>query len=91
MSNRYWGLLRLIVLLSVPVAGVSQTSAPGGTLAVAGHAGQVPVVKINGKTYVDVESLARLTGGTLSFQASQTMLTLPSVAPSSQPAPAPRC
>jgi len=88
MSNRYLGLLRLIVLLSVPVAGVSQTSAPGGTLAVAGHAGQTPVVKINGKTYVDLESLARLTGGTLSFQANQTTLTLPSAPASPQPAPA---
>jgi hypothetical protein len=89
MSNRYLGVLRLIVLLYVPVAGVAQTPAPGGTLAVAGHAGQVPVVKMNGKTYVDVESLARLTGGSLSFQTNQTTLTLPASPVSPQPTPAP--
>jgi hypothetical protein len=52
---------------------------------VAGHAGQVPVVQVNGKSYVDLESLARLTGGSLSFHANQTTLTLPSG--SARPAP----
>ena len=93
MSNRYSGLVvNLIVLFCVPIVGVAQTAAPRvGTLAVAGHAGQVPVVQINGKTYVDVESLARLTGGSLSFQANQTTLTLPSAPASAPPAPAPVC
>jgi hypothetical protein len=80
--------LALVVLLAASMAGVAQTPAAGGTLAVAGHAGQVPVVKINGKTYVDVESLARLTGGSLSFQTNQTTLTLPSP-PAPPPAPVP--
>ena len=89
MSNKSMGLLTgLVVLLLVPIAGVAQTPAAGGTLAVAGHAGQVPVVKINGKTYVDVESLARLTGGSLSFQTNQTTLTLPSP-PAPPPPPVP--
>jgi hypothetical protein len=90
MSNRYTGLVaKLIVLLGVPIAGVAQTPAAGKTLAVAGHSGQVAVVQMNGKTYVDLESLARLTGGSLSFQANQTTLTLPSARVSAPPAPAP--
>jgi hypothetical protein len=90
MSNRYMGLVaKLIVLFGVPIAGVAQTPAAGGTLAVAGHAGQVPVVKMNGKTFVDLESLARLTGGSLSFQANQTTLTLPLPPASAPPTPAP--
>jgi hypothetical protein len=90
VSNKSMGLLTgLVVLLLVPMACVSQTPAAGGTLAVAGHAGQVPVVKINGKTYVDVESLARLTGGSLSFQTNQTTLTLPLPPAPPPPAPAP--
>ncbi len=90
MSNRYMGLVTMIVLLSVPMGGVlAQTAAPAKTLVVAGHSGQAPVVRINGKTYVDVESVARLTGGTLSFQANQTTLTLPAAPASPQPAPAP--
>ncbi len=90
MSNKsipWWPVL--LVLLVVPIAGVSQTPAAGGTLAVAGHAGRVPVVKINGKTFVDVELLARLTGGSLSFQTNQTTLTLPSPPAPPPPAPAP--
>ena len=80
--------LALVVLLVVPIAGVSQqTPAAGGTLAVAGHAGQVPVVKINGKTYVELESLARLTGGSLSFQTNHTILTLAAAPASAPPAP----
>jgi hypothetical protein len=91
MSNRYTGLVAMIVLLSVPMDGVVQTAAPANpkTLVVAGHSGQAAVVQINGKTYVDVESLARLTGGSLSFQANQTTLTLPPPPASVQPAPAP--
>ena len=87
MSDNSMGLLAtLVVLLGVPIAGVAQTAAAGKTLAVAGHAGQVAVVQMNGKTYVDLESLARLTGGSLSFQGNQTTLTLPSG--SVHPAPA---
>lgn len=91
MSNRYTGLVAMIVLLSVPMGGVAQTAAPANpkTLVVAGHSGQAAVVQIGGKTYVDVESLARLTGGSLSFQANQTTLTLPAAPASPQPAPAP--
>jgi hypothetical protein len=92
MSNRYTGLVaKLIVLLCMPIGGVAQTAAPANskTLVVAGHSGQAAVVQINGKTYVDVESVARLTGGSLSFQANQTTLTLPAPPASVQPVPAP--
>jgi len=34
-------------------------------------------VQIDGKSYVEVETLARLTQGTLSFKANRTTLTLP--------------
>jgi hypothetical protein len=83
------GLLMMgVILLCVPIESVAQTAATGKTLAVAGHAGQVAVVQMNGKTYVDLESLARLTGGSLSFQGNQTTLALPSARGNAQPAPA---
>jgi hypothetical protein len=87
VSDKSMGLLAtLVALLAVPISGVSQTAAAGKTLAVAGHAGQVAVIQVNGKSYVDLESLARLTGGSLSFHANQTTLTLPSG--TARPAPA---
>jgi hypothetical protein len=91
MNNRYTGLVAMIVLLTVVRGGVAQTAAPANpkTLVVTGHSGQAAVVQINGKTYVDVESLARLTGGSLSFQANQTTLTLPAAPASPPPVPAP--
>ena len=87
MSNRYMGLVAAVVL-GVSVSGAAQTAGAGKTLAVAGHAGQAAVVQMNGKTYVDLESLARLTGGSLSFQGNQTTLALPSARGNAQPAPA---
>ena len=93
MSNRYTGLVaKLIVLLGVidrrgGADGCSiECEDPGGGRY---YSGQAAVVQINGKTYVDVESVARLTGGSLSFQANQTTLTLPAPPASVQPAPAP--
>ena len=55
------------------VQGQQQASS---TLAVAGHSGQAAVIQKDGRSYVEVEGLARITGGTLGFQGSQIVLTL---------------
>ena len=47
----------------VSVMAVPQRQAE--TLVVSGHAGSVPVIQINGRSYVEVESLARLANGSL--------------------------
>ena len=56
-----------------------------GTLTIAGGSEQVPLVRINGKSYVEIESLARITHGSLRFQGSQTILTLPAAAGTAAP------
>ena len=83
----------LTALVGVAVAGmaqdVAQTSPPSTTpnsqqssvLVVTGHTGQAPVIHRNGRSYVDVEGLARLTGATMGFQGSRIVLTLPSLVP----------
>jgi hypothetical protein len=87
-------LARLVVLLALPVTALAQTAQQAGTLAIAGQSDQAALVRINGKAYVDVESLARLTHGSIQFQGSRTILTLPAAAnavataPASAPAPA---
>jgi hypothetical protein len=79
----------LAALLMLTAGGNAQSPQRSSTLIVAGHAGEVPILQIHGRSYVDVESLARLTHGTLSFKANRTILTLSPSAPEA-PASAPQ-
>jgi hypothetical protein len=58
-------------------SGLAQTIQKNSILTIAGHSGEAHLLKINGKSYIDIETLARLTQGTLSFKTNQTILTLP--------------
>lgn len=76
-------------ILTVPVIVMSQGQI--STLVVSGHPGSIPVTQLDGKNYVEVEALARIANGSLSFNGNQIMLTLPPVgdmatAPSDSPA-----
>jgi len=73
-------LAKLAILVALPVAAIAQTAQQAGTLTVAGQTDQAPLVRINGKAYVDIESLARITHASVRFQGSQTILTLPGLA-----------
>jgi len=77
----------LITLLGVSALVLSQAGQQNGTLLISGHTGQVPVVQINGRSYVDIEALARLANGTLRFGGNQIILTLPDSAGDSPSAP----
>ncbi len=74
-----------VVLL---VASVVQGQQGNTALTVTGHAGQASVIQRNGRSYVDVENLARITGGTLGFHGSQIVLTLPAAQAAAPPPPA---
>ena len=63
------------VAMIVPVMAISQGKIQ--TLMVSGHAGGVPVTQWNGRNYVEVEALARVVNGSLSFNGNQITLTLP--------------
>jgi hypothetical protein len=65
------------VLMALAAAASAQTPQKTTTFAVAGRAGEAQLVQIDGKSYVELETLARLTQGTLSFKANRTTLTLP--------------
>jgi hypothetical protein len=84
------GILALLVLL--PELGLSQAPPQKATFTVKGYPGNAPVIQVNGKSYVEIDSLARLTNGSVSFQANQITLTLPTsvatpaVAQTDQPA-----
>jgi len=95
MRKQSWrGWLILLVLLIVPRLALSQAVQQSRTLIVNGKSGQVKVMEVDGRSYVDLESLARVANGTLGFSGNQITLTLPSfaartasvAAPSSPPA-----
>ena len=71
----------LAAMLTAPglltVNGSAQTPQKAITFTIAGHPGEAQLLHINGKSYVDIEALARLTQGSLSFKGNQTILTLP--------------
>lgn len=64
----------------IPGLSVSQVSRQSATLSVTGNPGQIPVIQMNGKSYVEVQSLVRLTSGSMSFRDKQIVLTLPPAA-----------
>src|SRR5271167_2864252 len=75
-------VLMLVALLVLPGLSWSQDAQQNPTLIVTGQPGQIPVVQMNGKSYVDIDALARLTNSSLSFKGNQVILTPPGSAPS---------
>lgn len=66
-----------VALILSPVVSVTAMSqGQPETLVVSGHTGSVPVIQMNGRSYLDVESLARVLNGSLSFAGNQIVLTL---------------
>lgn len=47
------------------------------TLVINGQSGEASLIEINGRSYIDLETLARIANGTLAFQGEQIVLTLP--------------
>jgi hypothetical protein len=77
---REWAILAgagvTAALVVVPGMLLSQSVEESRTLVIDGQAGQAPVMRLRGKSYVELEALARLTHGTLSFNGNQVTLTL---------------
>ncbi|HEY5055199.1 MAG TPA: hypothetical protein VII58_03515 [Acidobacteriaceae bacterium] len=70
-------------------AASAQVQRQAGTLVIAGQPEQTPLVRIDGRSYVDLESLARMTHGTLRFDGTRTILTLPGALSGSSLSPSP--
>ena len=82
--------LTWLVLVSAPGTALAQANHQSRTLVVNGQAGQADVIKIDGRSYVDMEALARITNGSLRFKGSRILLNLPaSTASVSTVAPSP--
>lgn len=78
MREHLWSMsLIWLVLVSVPGATLAQVNHQSRTLVINGQAGQAEVVKIDGRVYVDLDAVARITSGSLRFEASRIVLDLP--------------
>jgi hypothetical protein len=69
--------LRVILFFVICGAALAQDTNPNRTLAISGQPGNAPVIQVNGRSYVELEALARLSNGSLSFAGNQIVLSLP--------------
>jgi hypothetical protein len=71
-------LLILLGILFMSGTGWAQINTQSRTLVINGKAGDAAIVRVNGRTYVELEALVSIGDGSLSFQNDQIILTLPS-------------
>jgi hypothetical protein len=76
--------VKFACIAALPLAAVALLAQQVTTLAVNGQSGHASVVQVQGRNYVDIEGLARILNGSISFNGPQIVLALPG----SSPAPA---
>ena len=69
-----WPLTALLILLAVALSLEAQQS---NSLIIAGQPGSAKVIQFDGRNYVEVEGLIRLTKSSISLNGNQIILTLP--------------
>jgi hypothetical protein len=74
-SLRYLNLAVISTLLAG--SATAQSKYQQKTLVINGHSGDAMVYQIDGKSYVDLETLARISNGSLGFNGDRIILTLP--------------
>src|SRR3984893_12623344 len=79
----FLSLLSLGLILSVSETVAQDT--PTRTLIVSGTTVDAGVVLVEGRSYVDIEGLAKGIGGSVTFEANQIALTIPGPPPSAAP------
>ncbi len=83
MAKTGWTLA--IILLVVTRITAAQTSQKKQTLVVNGHAGEAIVYQIDGKAFIELETLVRIANGSMSFRGDQIILSFPAADSSQQP------
>jgi hypothetical protein len=67
-----------IVLLWFASAALAQSDHIQRTIVVNGHSGEATIYRIDGKSFIDLETLVQISHGTIAFQGNQITLVLPS-------------
>jgi hypothetical protein len=73
----------LPLLLLLPLLLSAQSAPQPQNLVVNGQAGKTTVLQVNGRAYVDVESIAQIGNGSVAIKDNQITLTLPAPASAS--------
>jgi hypothetical protein len=73
-TAKWW---TLAAFLTVPALGLTLAAQQTSLLLISGQQGSAKVIQVQGRNYVEVEALAKLTNGSLSFKGNQIVLTLP--------------
>ena len=94
MRDKLWGVSNLVLLLLLCALSFAQGKQEQRAVVVNGKSGNAASIQVNGRTFVDLEGIARIANGSLGFQGSELILTVPCSAaatPSNvtEPAPAP--
>lgn len=66
-----------MAMVMIAIMSPAQTPGQGLTLSVQGYSAEAPIVQLQGRALVDVQDLARITNGSLSFEQNRTILALP--------------
>src|SRR5712664_3908703 len=75
-----WRTVSLVFLALLIMSGstwANQAKQQTETLVINGQTGQAAVVRVDGRTFVDLETLAHIANGSLSFKANRIVLNLP--------------
>src|ERR1700751_4820974 len=79
MGDNLWVTSLICFVLLFEGVTWPQVQQQSRTLVINGQVGEAVVVQLNGRTYVEMEALARIANGSLGFQGDQILLKLPSV------------
>ena len=66
-----------MAIVMIAIISPAQTQRQGLTFSIQGYSTEVPIVQLQGRALVDVQDLARITNGSLSFEQNRTILALP--------------
>jgi hypothetical protein len=80
--NLIYGLILSVIFTTLAIA---QTGAQSRVVVINGHNGEIIVYQIDGRSFVDLESLVRVANGSLSFQQNQIVLTIPAAQQTASP------
>jgi hypothetical protein len=72
-----WWAFTLFILPALVLSLAAQQS---NSLIISGQQGSATVIQVEGRSYVEVEGLARLTNSSIGFNGAQIILTMPSPA-----------
>jgi hypothetical protein len=75
MQTNFWNIL-LTTSLFLALPCMAQRSEPPRILEIDGHTGQAQVIQKDGRAYVDLQSLAEITKGSLSFKENRIILSI---------------